>query len=30
MTVLAAEIGVGIGWLGSRFERLDLSTELRP
>lgn len=27
---LAAEIGLAIYWLGERFERLDLSRELRP
>lgn len=27
--VLAAEVGLAIYWLGRRFERLDLSTELR-
>lgn len=28
--VLVVEIGLGVGWLGGRFERLDLSRELRP
>jgi hypothetical protein len=28
--VLGVEIGIGIGWLGGRFESFDLSTELRP
>ncbi len=30
VAVLAAEIAGGIWWLGQRFERLDLSDELRP
>ena len=28
--LLAVEAGLGVQWLGSRFEHLDLSTELRP
>lgn len=28
--ILAAEIWCGLWWLGERFERLDLATELRP
>jgi ABC-2 type transport system permease protein len=28
--ILAAEAWLGIGWLGGRFERFDLSSELRP
>jgi hypothetical protein len=30
VVVMAAEIGVGIWLLGNRFEKLDLSQELRP
>ncbi len=30
VAVLVAEIAAGIWWLGQRFERLDLSQELRP
>jgi hypothetical protein len=28
--ILAGEVWLGVWWLGSRFEKLDLSTELRP
>ena len=28
--VLAAEVGAGVRWLGGRFDRFDLSAELRP
>jgi len=28
--ILSVEAWVGIRWLGERFERFDLSTELRP
>ncbi|HZF31211.1 MAG TPA: putative ABC exporter domain-containing protein [Gammaproteobacteria bacterium] len=30
LTVLGAEIWVGVRWLGERFTRFDLSSELRP
>ena len=30
IAVLAAEIWCGLWWLGDRFEKLDLATELRP
>lgn len=30
IVILAAEIGVGLWWLGQRFDRLDLAAELRP
>jgi NADH:ubiquinone oxidoreductase subunit K len=30
LAILAAEIAVGLWWLGERFEKLDLATELRP
>ena len=30
LTVLGAEVGCGLWWLGQRFEKLDLATELRP
>lgn len=30
LVVLLAEVWCGIWWLGQRFEKLDLSTELRP
>lgn len=30
LVVLAAEIWCGLWWLGERFEKLDLATELRP
>jgi ABC-2 type transport system permease protein len=30
LTVLSAEVGCGLWWLGERFEKLDLATELRP
>lgn len=30
LVVLVAEVGCGVWWLGRRFERLDLSAELRP
>jgi hypothetical protein len=30
VAVLAVEVGAAIYWLGGRFERLDLSQELRP
>lgn len=30
LTVLGAEVGCGLWWLGERFEQLDLATELRP
>lgn len=30
IAMLGVEIGLGIAWLGNRFERLDLSAELRP
>ena len=28
--ILLAEIGCGLWWLGGRFEKFDLSAELRP
>ncbi len=30
LTVLGAEVWCGLWWLGQRFEKLDLATELRP
>jgi hypothetical protein len=30
LAVLGAEVGCGLWWLGVRFEKLDLATELRP
>lgn len=30
LAILAAEIAGGLWWLGERFEKLDLATELRP
>jgi ABC-2 type transport system permease protein len=30
LTLLGAEIACGLWWLGERFEKLDLATELRP
>jgi hypothetical protein len=30
LAILAAEIWLGVHWLGTRFERFDLSSELRP
>jgi hypothetical protein len=30
LTILAAEVACGLWWLGDRFEKLDLATELRP
>jgi hypothetical protein len=30
LVVLAAEVGCALWWLGERFERLDISAELRP
>jgi hypothetical protein len=29
LVVLAAEVWCGVWWLGERFEKLDLSTDLR-
>lgn len=30
LVILVAEVGCGLWWLGQRFEKLDLSAELRP
>jgi hypothetical protein len=30
LTVLGVEIWAGVRWLGQRFARFDLSSELRP
>lgn len=30
LVILVAEVGCGIWWLGQRFEKFDLSSELRP
>jgi hypothetical protein len=30
LTILTVEIGAGVRWLGERFARFDLSSELRP
>jgi len=30
LTILGVEIGAGVRWLGERFSRFDLSSELRP
>jgi ABC-2 type transport system permease protein len=30
LVVLSVEIGMGVWWLGQRFERFDLSAELKP
>ena len=30
LVILLAEIGCGLWWLGGRFEKFDLSAELRP
>ncbi|MEO6873714.1 MAG: putative ABC exporter domain-containing protein [Opitutaceae bacterium] len=30
LIILVAEVGCGIWWLGQRFDKFDLSTELRP
>ena len=30
LVILLAEVGCGLWWLGQRFEKLDLSSELRP
>jgi hypothetical protein len=30
LVVLAVEVWAGVHWLGTRFETLDLSADLRP